>query len=186
MLAETAVPAEGAALSTQRLLLRPLTPADAPDIALACSDALIQRWLPLPSPYTEEVAMSFIQDLAPLQQASGAGVVRAIEVAGRLAGCIDLKKTDWGAGTTEVGYWVAPWGRGAGLAGRAARLLAEWALRDHGMERVELLAAVGNVASQRAADSAGFTREGVLRKAGHIHAGRVDLVVYSLIRSDLG
>lgn len=157
-----------------------------PDVALACSDEVIQRWLPLPTPYTEKVARGFIEDLAPDQQATGAGLVRAIEVAGRLAGCVSLKETNWQELTTEVGYWVAPWGRGSGLAGRAARLLAEWALRDRAMERVELLAAVGNLASQRSADRAGFTREGILRSAGHVHAGRVDLVVYSLIRSDLG
>lgn len=34
-------------------------------------------------------------------------------------------------------------------------------------------------------DRAGFTREGVLRNAGITHSGRVDLVVFSLIRRDL-
>lgn len=146
---------------------------------------MVQQWLPLPSPYTDEVAKGFVEEFAPGQQATGAGLVRAIEVGGRLAGCVSLKETDWQELTTEVGYWIAPWGRGVGLAGRAARLLAEWALRDQAMERVELRAAVGNVASQRSADRAGFTREGILRNAGHVHAGRVDLVVYSLIPSDL-
>lgn len=109
----------------------------------------------------------------------------AIEVGARLHGCIDLKKTQWAAGTTEIGYWVAPWGRGAGLAGRAASVLARWALLELGLERVEIRAAGGNIASQRAAESAGFTREGLLRNAGHTHAGRVDLVVHSLVRADL-
>jgi RimJ/RimL family protein N-acetyltransferase len=80
---------------------------------------------------------------------------------------------------------VAPWGRGNGLAGRATRTLAEWALREQGFERVVVRAATGNRASQRAAESAGFVAEGTARNAGFVRAGRVDLEVYSLVRSDL-
>ena len=32
--------------------LRPLQESDSPAVAAACNDELIQRWLPLPSPYT--------------------------------------------------------------------------------------------------------------------------------------
>ena len=63
---------------------------------------------------------------------------------------------------------------------------ASWALREQGFERVELRAATGNLASQRVAEKAGFVREGVARNAGHVTHGRVDLVVYSLTRADLG
>ena len=57
-------------------------------------------------------------------------------------------------------------------------------LRDQGFERLELRAATGNLASQRVAEKAGFTREGVLRNAGYVHDGRVDMVVYALVRGD--
>ena len=118
-------------------------------------------------------------------QAEGAGLVRRVEVAGRLCGVIDLKKTDWRSRVTEIGYWVAPWARGQGLAGRASRLLADWALTDQDMARVVIRTATANVASQKAALSAGFTREGVARSAGIVHTGRVDLVVFGKIQSDL-
>lgn len=173
-------------LRGQGFALRPLRAEDAADVAMAGADELTQRWLPLPRPYTMDTARTFIDEFAPDLQRSGRGLVRAIEVDERLAGCIDLKKTDWRERTTEVGYWVAPWGRGAGLAGRAVQVLARWALEKQGLERVELRAATGNIASQRAAERAGFVREGVLRNAGHLHDGRVDLIVYSLIRGDLG
>lgn len=102
-----------------------------------------------------------------------------------MGGVIDLKKTDWRAQVTEIGYWVAPTHRGHGLAGRATELLSRWAMGDQGMERVEITAAAGNTASQRAAERAGFAREGLCRSAGYIHAGRVDLVLYARIRADL-
>lgn len=167
------------------LVLRPLETRDLDDVTRACQDATTLEWLPLPRPYQHEHAQAFVDVIAREAQQSGRGVVFAIEVDGRLHGCIDLKETDWRAGTTEIGYWVAPWGRGRGLAGRATRVLARWALCAQGLQRVVVHAATGNVASQRSAEWAGFVREGVARNAGYVHAGRVDLVVYSLVRSDL-
>ena len=44
---------------------------------------------------------------------------------------------------------------------------------------MELKAATGNRASQRTALKAGLQREGIMRNAGFIHTGRVDLVLFS-------
>lgn len=166
-------------------VLHPLSDRHIDDITTACQDPETLRWLPLPSPYRREHAADFVNEIAPREQAEGGGIVFAIEVDGRLHGCIDLKGTDWASGVAEIGYWVAPWGRGSGLAGRAAARLSEWAIREVGLERIVIRAASGNRASQRAAEVAGFTNEGVARNAGYVRDGRVDLVVYSLIRSDL-
>jgi precorrin-6Y C5,15-methyltransferase (decarboxylating) len=172
-------------LAAGNLTLRPMTQADADDVTEACQDAETMRWLPLPRPYTRANAEWFIGTFGSAQRESGAGIVFAIESAGRLAGVIDLKHVDWAARVAEVGYWVAPWARGQGVASRATRALSLWAVRDHGFERVELSAAAGNTASQRAAEKAGFVREGVARNAGYVHGGRVDLVLYSLVPGDL-
>ena len=69
--------------------------------------------------------------------------------------------------------------RGNGYTSTAVAYLARWAL-DNGMERVELTAATGNRASQRVAEKAGFRLEGVMRNAGLVHDGRVDLCLYAL------
>ena len=64
-------------------------------------------------------------------------------------------------------------------------MLAEWALTTLGLERLELLANPKNEASQRLAERAGFTREGVLRRYRRRHGVREDLVMYSLLAEDL-
>lgn len=55
----------------------------------------------------------------------------------------------------------------------------------HGVHRVQLLAATGNVPSQRAAERAGFLREGVLRGG---HRGRRgvprEMVVFGRLATD--
>jgi len=178
-------------LTAGDLTLRPLTESDADDVAEACQDPETLRWLPIPRPYTLANAECFIGTFAPALRESGAGIVFAIQSTGRLAGVVDLKHVNWAYKVAEVGYWVAPWARGRGVASDATRALAHWAIHDHGFERVELFAATGNIASQRAAEKAGFVREGVARNAGYVHDGRVDLVLFSLVpddlqRSDLG
>ena len=167
-----------------RIRLRPLTAADVAPVVEACVDEVTQTWLPLPRPYTEADGRWFCLEFAPRQRDSGQGIVLGIEFDSRLAGVIDLKRTDWRARTTEIGYWAAPWARGRGLMREAVRLLTRWVIEGHGFARVEIRVATANVASQRVAVAAGYTREGVLRSAGFVHAGRVDLLVYSFIERD--
>ncbi|NHN57198.1 GNAT family N-acetyltransferase [Calidifontibacter sp. DB0510] len=166
------------------LRLRPVTEDDIDPIFRACQDAETLRWLPLPQPYTEQVAATFVREIAPAQQEAGTGLLRVIDHGG-FAGLVDLKATNWRSQVSEIGYWVAPWARGRGLAGRSAALLADWGLRTQDLQRVEIRAATGNLASQKAAVAAGFTREGVARSAGIVHGGRVDLVIFGRIRADL-
>lgn len=173
-------------LRGERVVLRPIASADVPAIAEACGDEVIQEWLPLPNPYRLEDARWFVDVFAPQQLASGDGIVFGIEFEGRLAGAIDLKRTDWRARATEIGYWTAPWARGRGVMTEAVRTLSTWLIRDRAFTRLEIRAATGNLASQRVALAAGYQREGVARNGGFVHSGLVDLAVFSLIEADLG
>jgi RimJ/RimL family protein N-acetyltransferase len=74
--------------------------------------------------------------------------------------------------------------RGKGYGTEAQRLIAELLIDLFDIERVEASTDVENVAEQRSLE-AGFTREGVLRRA-QFRAGTFhDLVGYSILRSDL-
>jgi RimJ/RimL family protein N-acetyltransferase len=78
-----------------------------------------------------------------------------------------------------VGYWVAAPARGRGIAPRALNAACEWVFRlprPRPLERLELIHAVGNVASCRVAGKAGFTLSAVLPPLlpdfpddGHLH-----------------
>jgi RimJ/RimL family protein N-acetyltransferase len=84
----------------------------------------------------------------------------------------------------EIGYMVAPWARGKNVAATAARAVTDWAF-DHGIRRVELQAAVENVASLRVAYKAGFHEEGRRRDAKRLRDGRyVDMVTFGRLRGD--
>ena len=58
-------------------------------------------------------------------------------------------------------------------------------LEQFAIERVEASTDVDNIAEQRSLDKAGFTREGVIRRAQYRAGGYHDLVGYSFVRDDL-
>ena len=90
------------------------------------------------------------------------------------------------AGRADVGYWLVREARGRGLATRALRLVATWALRQPAIARLQLWTTPENSASLGVAERSGFTREGVLRSYAPAENGRrVDAVFFSLLPGDL-
>jgi ribosomal-protein-alanine N-acetyltransferase len=71
------------------------------------------------------------------------------------------------------------------VALRAVRLLAEWAMTEAGRARVALYTRVDNPASQRAAEKAGFRREGVVRAYMLLKGERHDAVIFGMTSEDL-
>jgi RimJ/RimL family protein N-acetyltransferase len=80
----------------------------------------------------------------------------------------------------EIGYFVLPHARRRGFATAIARMLSEHAF-SIGIERVAAYVNVGNTASERVLDRAGFTREGVVRSMPKPDGRRVDKTLYSLL-----
>ncbi|ROR55091.1 RimJ/RimL family protein N-acetyltransferase [Luteococcus japonicus] len=175
---------EDAVLRDGDLLLDALTVLDAPRIAEACNDPQTQRWLPLPTPYSHDDALFYVNQMAHHSLDSGDGIERAIRLDGDFVGVIGLKETSRAAAKTEAGYWLAPWGRGQGVMTRALRLLTDWALDTQGIGRVEAHVAPENGASLGVARRAGFIEEGLMRRAGFTHAGPTDLVLFSRLADD--
>jgi RimJ/RimL family protein N-acetyltransferase len=63
-------------------------------------------------------------------------------------------------GEVEIGYALAPRARGAGLAGEAVRLLADWALAQPGVRALSARVEPGNAASVRLLERLGFIADG--------------------------
>jgi ribosomal-protein-serine acetyltransferase len=72
-----------------------------------------------------------------------------------------------GSGTANVGYWVRTGQTGQGIATAAVRLVARFGFEDLGLQRLELLVAVENLASRRVAEKAGARCEGLLPVGPH-------------------
>jgi len=168
------------------ITLRPWTLADAPAVARACADPESARWLAtMPSPYTLADAESWLTTVVPQGWASGSTVALAATgaVGGEVLGQVGLHLK--AGGRAGVGYWTAPWARGRDVASRGTALLSHWGIDVLALSRLELLADVDNVASQRVAEKAGFTREGIARGARTDRDGNPrDFVQFSLLSTD--
>ena len=99
---------------------------------------------------------------------------------GEVVGGGTLHHLDPERAIVEIGYFVLPHARGRGVATTVARLLAEHAF-SLGIERVAAYVNVGNTASDRVLERAGFTREGVVRSLPVPDGRRVDKTLFSLL-----
>jgi [ribosomal protein S5]-alanine N-acetyltransferase len=172
-------------LSDGEIVLRAWRLSDVPALTAACQDPEIPRWTVVPSPYTEHHARDFIAGCDEDRDAGRQLALAIVDPDDTLLGAIGLVRFDWDDGIGEIGYWIAREARRRAVGARATRLLARWALTELGLERLELLANPENEASQRLAERAGFTREGVLRRYRRRHSQREDLVMFSLLAEDL-
>jgi RimJ/RimL family protein N-acetyltransferase len=179
------IPLPDPPLTDGEIRLRPWERRDVPAVTAACQDPEIPRWTVVPRNYTERHARDFISHTGGDLAAGRELALAVVDTDDRVLGAVGMSNFDWADMKGEIGYWVVPEARRREIGSRATRMLAEWALTRLGLERLELLAHPENEASQRLADRAGFTREGVLRRYRRRHGVREDLVMFSLLAEDL-
>lgn len=146
------------------------------------ADPLVRRWLNMPA---DPKGSDFDALLRTVRRGAEAG--------DRYDFCVTEPPEDVSLGAViasrrhrdnfEVAYLAREEGRGRGLMTRAVRVLCEWLL-DEGVGRIELRTHPDNDASQRLAERAGFTREGLERKSIWLHDERHDAIVWSLLPTD--
>jgi 8-oxo-dGTP diphosphatase len=177
------IAAEGARLTTCRLLLRPLALADAPAIERLAGDPEVARYTAsIPHPYPPGAAEAFIRGAA-----QGGEIVFAIahRQSGNLIGCIGIE-IDRATRTGDVGYWIgrAYWGRG--YATEALRAVTEHAFAALGCERVTAAAVAQNHASIRVQEKAGYAPVGSERRAAPARGRPIEVEVRARLRPGEG
>jgi RimJ/RimL family protein N-acetyltransferase len=173
-------------LTDDTLALRPWSPEDLPALMAAAADPVVHRYrYSLPGDVGEARAWLAAVESDRLSGERLELAITAADAPGAV-GSISL----WGFHPRNhaamVGYWLAPDGRGRGLATGALRLLAGWAFDVLGQQRLALQVEVQNVASRRVAERCGFRCEGRLRSHQQRRDGtRADVVVYGLLAGEL-
>jgi len=81
----------------------------------------------------------------------------------------------------NLGYWVRTSRAGQGVATAAVHLLAGFGFRELKLNRIEIVVARDNTASQRVAQKVGAKREGVLRRRLVVRGRVYDAIMFSLI-----
>jgi RimJ/RimL family protein N-acetyltransferase len=84
----------------------------------------------------------------------------------------------------NLSYWVRTSQTGKGIASQASRLVAQWAFRSLGVQRIEIVVVSTNLPSRGVALKAGATQEGILRNGLWWNGRPYDAVVFSFIPED--
>lgn len=167
--------------------LRAWRDSDLEPLVVACQDPEISRWTRVPYPYGAADARAYLLQRHDSLHAGIAAPFAIVSAADRdhLLGSISLMRFSWPHARAEVGYWLAEPARGQGHVTRAVRLISDWGFRSLGLQRIDLMAATENPASQRVAERCGFTREAVLRSYLQGRDGRQDMVAYGLLAREV-
>ncbi|GIK08063.1 MAG: N-acetyltransferase [Anaerolineaceae bacterium] len=177
-------------LTDKVVLLRRFQPRDAEALYAATRESLddLIPWMSWANPsYAGADVAEYLRVVADSWE-SGRYYAFAVADArdGTLLGAASLSHVHPVYSFCNLGYWIRSSRRGAGLAPRAARLAAKYAFERLGLLRVEIVVAVENAASLRAAEKSGARREGVLRDRMTVREKVHDAVMFSFIRADFG
>lgn len=168
-------------------VLRPERPEDAPAMAQAFADdpGLAVDWGIDDAP-DETLARRWLSEHAQLW-ASGEG--RHFAVADPdtdvLIGGVNFHRIEPAHRRAEVGFWLAPGARGRGIGSAAVEAACRWAIERWQLVRIEMTTLPDNDASLALARKLGFQREGLMRSRNFERGKHVDLVMLSLLASEL-
>jgi ribosomal-protein-alanine N-acetyltransferase len=166
------------------VLLRPFLASDLPLVRQAATDPYIPAVTSVPSAYTDDGGRAFIerqQDLAIEGHGYPFVIADSADPRHGLGG-LGLWLHEIESGRASIGYWVVPPARGRKVAGWALRGVVAFAFEVLAIPRLHLFIEPWNIASQRTAEFAGFTQEGLLHEWERIDDVQRDVYAYALVR----
>lgn len=169
-------------LETERLLLREITSDDVDTIFAIHGDRELMKWFGEPAA-DREAAERVVDFFASMRLLPDPGVRWGLERKSdhRLIGSCGLmgwRRSDRKCG---LGYELAADAQGQGYMNEALNAALAWGRGQMNLVRIEAQIHPDNLASQRLAESVGFEREGLLRKAAFWSGQHHDLYVYGLV-----
>ncbi len=176
-------PNEIPTLSYGLVTLRPSAEQDIDSIFQACQDPLIPAFTTVPSHYTIDHAIDFVRS-DPFSLAERRELRFIIDYGNgsdvKFAGVISLHTINIKNHAAEIGYWIEKSMRGKGIASIATSLITDYGFTTLGFRRIDGLADVENLASQKVLMKAGFENEGILRNKVTREDGRqIDMALFA-------
>ena len=176
-------------LADGSVLLRPYRIGDTDHLYEAVRESIdeLSVWMPwCHADYSIEESRSWIESRAEAwEKETDYDFVIADAKNGFFLGGCGLNRFDHANRTANIGYWVRTSRTKGGVATAAMQLLVRFGFGDLELNRIEIMVAVDNKASQRVAEKMGTIREGILRSRWIVREKVYDMVMFSLITGDL-
>ena len=171
------------------LTLRPYSDLDAEEFTSAVLESVesVGRWMSWCSAdYSIDRALEWFADCRN-KQAAGSAYEYGIfcQATGKFLGGAGLNEIRPQHKFCNLGYWIRQPEQRKGIASRCVKALSTQAFRELGLHRVEIVVAVGNVASEGVAIKSGALRESIARNRLYIHGKPVSAHIFSLVPSRL-
>lgn len=173
-------------LVTDRLLLRPFTLADAPEVQRLAGDyEVASRTLDIPYPYPDGAAEDWIATHRPGFEKRMHVVYAVTCPEGQdLVGAVGLVEMNLRHGRAELGYWVAKHSWGRGYATEAARAVIEYGFRVLELHRIYAMHFSRNPASGRVMEKCGMVHEAHLREHNRKWGVFEDVDIWGVLSDD--
>jgi len=180
----TRIVADLPTIRTLRLVLRPFSAADAPDVQrLAGAPEVAGATLNIPHPYEDGMAEAWIATLAPAFTNLDMAAFAIALPDGRLIGAISLRLEPRHR-RAELGYWIGVPFWGHGYATEAAQAIVEYGFQTLALNRIHATHLLRNPASGKVMDKIGMRYEGIHRQHVWKDGQFEDLVRYAILRGD--
>lgn len=172
-------------ISTDRLILRRMTMKDAQDIFEYSRDPEVarhvlwtaQKHISEAKEYVRYMTKRYRDDLP-----SSWGIID--KESGRLVGTIGYMAFSEENASVEIGYSLARWLWGKGLATEALRAVIDYTFEAMDINRIEAQHELTNPSSGRVMEKCGMKKEGILRQRLYNKGKFVDVALYSILRED--
>ena len=164
--------------------IRPPEKGDAEDIYKNITrDVAMNTFIPWP--YSIQDARDFIK-LSKKNREKKVAYTFAIvpHEIGRVVGMVGLQDIRPKHSRVEIGYWLSKKHRGKGYVTEAVMLALKFAFKELKFNRVQTHTTLRNIASRKVMERCGFTYEGTLRKYEMLKGKLVDIVMFSMLKSE--
>ena len=168
-----------------QISLRPLDLSDLVDFMVWATDEKVAKFCSW-NPYTDkEDGIKFINNI-PSNFLWYRAICLNNQAIGAISLCSRAGSDKCRAKSAELGYVLGSKYWGKGIVTKAVELVVKIIFDELPyLERIEALVDVENVGSQRVLEKAGFQKEGLLRKYLFTKGKSRDMVIYSLLSSDI-
>ena len=172
-------------LQTERLLLRCITPADAPQLFILRSDQKMMQYLDREPFKSIEEAIAFINEKILDSLNKNEGILWVIELKekpGKLIGTTGFWRIDKEHYRAEIGYMLQSDHGRKGMMKEAVKASIGWAFTRTALHSIEANINPGNEPSEALLRSAGFEKEAYFRENYYFNGVFKDSIIYSLVK----
>ncbi len=175
----------GAALTTDRLILRPYQKSDAPDIVRQLKDRAVTRYTYMPHPYILRDYLGFLRRIStPAARKANSVFALVDRETNKVIGAVGVHNLSAVNRSAEIGYWLAKKYWGNGYVVEAVNRVVEYLFTERKLVRVYAKVFHPNTRSARVLQKAGFVSEGRLRRATFRNNSWYDELLFGLLRDE--